>query len=81
MYNVVEPADRHKYMCPTFIEKRLWEQAERENPQPEDCVPVAVIGFQALQERIGHQQQHALGLVNVVNVSEGLGEIAFKSYF
>ncbi len=64
----MEPAARHKYTCPAFIEKRLWEQAERENPQPEDCVPVAVIGFQALQERIVHQQQHALGLVNVVNV-------------
>eukprot|EP00611_Tribonema_gayanum_P019251 TRINITY_DN3293_c0_g1_i1.p1 TRINITY_DN3293_c0_g1~~TRINITY_DN3293_c0_g1_i1.p1 ORF type:complete len:318 (-),score=55.67 TRINITY_DN3293_c0_g1_i1:1518-2471(-) len=70
-YNMVDPADRHRYPRPPFIDQAAWDQAERDNPQPEDCVPVPVLGFKALHERLRHQQEHAMSLKSSVKTLQG----------
>lgn len=35
----------------------LWEQAKLDNPDPDSLVPVPMIGFKALHQRLKHQEQ------------------------
>ena len=35
----------------------IWEQAKLDNPDPESLIPVPVVGFNALQQRMKHQEQ------------------------
>jgi hypothetical protein len=84
LYNIVDPGERHRYSCPPYIEARLWEQAERDNPDPETCVPAPVVGFQSLQERVQHQQKHTTGLVEIVkslqDTVESLQQAAHRTH-
>jgi Nucleoporin complex subunit 54 len=68
MYNAVEPSQKHLYQRPPFIEQSLWEQAERDNQEPDDCVPYPVVGFQALVDRLKSQQEHAVSVKDKAKV-------------
>lgn len=59
MYNTVDPSQRHLYVRPAHISERLWEQAEQDNPDPLNCVPVPITGFKDLLKRIQVQQDYA----------------------
>ncbi|TMW69184.1 hypothetical protein Poli38472_001340 [Pythium oligandrum] len=59
MYNTVDPSQRHLYVRPPHISERLWEQAEQDNPDPLNSVPVPVTGFKDLLKRIQVQQDYA----------------------
>ncbi|KDO28756.1 hypothetical protein SPRG_19970 [Saprolegnia parasitica CBS 223.65] len=59
LYNAVDPAQKHLYVRPAHISEKLWTQAQRDNPDPANCVPAAVIGFKELSTRIKLQQEHA----------------------
>ena len=39
------------------IDPRLWKQAQLDNPDPKKLIPVPMIGFRALQQRILCQEQ------------------------
>ena len=58
-YNAVDPSQKHLYVRPAHISERLWIQAQRDNPDPSNCVPAAVIGFKELTARVKVQQEHA----------------------
>ncbi|OQR98346.1 carbohydrate-binding protein [Thraustotheca clavata] len=58
-YNAVDPAQKHLYVRPAHISEKLWTQAQRDNPDPANCVPAPVIGFKELSTRIKLQQEHA----------------------
>ncbi|CAI5716422.1 unnamed protein product [Peronospora destructor] len=59
MYNTVDPTQRHLYVRPPYISERLWNQAELDNPDPLNCAPVPILGFDNLLKRIKAQQEHA----------------------
>ncbi|KAL4139172.1 hypothetical protein PRIC2_002670 [Phytophthora ramorum] len=59
MYNTVDPTQRHLYVRPPHISERLWNQAELDNPDPLNCAPVPILGFDNLLKRIKAQQEHA----------------------
>ncbi|CAI5706801.1 hypothetical protein KXD40_006112 [Peronospora effusa] len=59
MYNTVDPTQRHLYVRPPYISERLWNQAELDNPDPLNCTPVPILGFDNLLKRIKAQQEHA----------------------
>ncbi|KUF84853.1 Nuclear pore complex protein Nup54 [Phytophthora nicotianae] len=59
MYNTVDPTQRHLYTRPAHISERLWNQAELDNPDPLNCAPVPILGFDNLLKRIKAQQEHA----------------------
>ncbi|KAG3206126.1 hypothetical protein PC128_g993 [Phytophthora cactorum] len=59
MYNTVDPTQRHLYTRPAHISERLWNQAELDNPDPLNCAPVPILGFDSLLKRIKAQQVHA----------------------
>ncbi|DBA01737.1 TPA: hypothetical protein N0F65_010147, partial [Lagenidium giganteum] len=59
MYNTVDPTQRHMYARPPHISERLWDQAELDNPDPLNCVPVPILGFKDLLKRIQVQQDYA----------------------
>ena len=44
---------------PQGIDPRLWKQAQLENPDPKKFIPVPMIGFKTLQQRIAKQDQQA----------------------
>mmetsp|Transcript_17866 Transcript_17866/g.23545 ORF Transcript_17866/g.23545 Transcript_17866/m.23545 type:complete len:435 (+) Transcript_17866:307-1611(+) len=54
-YNMVGAADRQRYQRPDFVDSRVWDRAERDNPNPEVLAPTPVVGFAALKERVEHQ--------------------------
>ena len=35
----------------------LWEQAKKDNPNPDNLLPVPMVGFSELHRRIKHQEQ------------------------
>ena len=41
----------------TGIHPFLWQQAKLDNPDPDNLVPVPMIGFKALHQRLKHQEQ------------------------
>ncbi|KAF0684148.1 Aste57867_23878 [Aphanomyces stellatus] len=57
-YNAVDPAHKHLYTRPPHVGEKLWIQAQRDNPDPTNCVPAAVLGFKELATRIKLQQEH-----------------------
>lgn len=59
MYNTVDPTQRHLYVRPPHISERLWNQAEMDNPDPLNSVPVPIMGFKDLLKRIKVQQEYA----------------------
>ena len=42
---------------PTGIDPLIWEQAKLDNPNPEVLIPVPMIGFTELHNRLKHQEQ------------------------
>lgn len=45
------------FFIDTGIHPFLWEQAKLDNPDPDSLVPVPMIGFKALHQRLKHQEQ------------------------
>ena len=39
------------------IDHRIWEQAKLDNPDPEKMIPVPMVGFTELHNRLKHQEQ------------------------
>jgi len=44
---------------PAGIDARLWKQAQKDNPDPSNLLPVPMVGFKALQERTAAQEKQA----------------------
>eukprot|EP00794_Sanderia_malayensis_P007092 gene7092-7893_t len=44
---------------PLGIDSIIWEQAKKDNPLPEKLIPVPMIGFSELLNRLKHQQHEA----------------------
>lgn len=44
---------------PQGIDPRLWQQAQKDNPDPKRLIPVPILGFKMLQQRIQCQDQQA----------------------
>lgn len=42
---------------PAGIDPLLWQQAKKDNPDPESFVPIPIVGFQELQQRLKQQEQ------------------------
>lgn len=42
---------------PTGIDHRIWEQAKIDNPDPEKLLPVPIVGFSELHQRLKYQDQ------------------------
>ena len=42
---------------PNGIDPLIWRQAKLDNPDPENLIPVPMIGFKELQKRLKHQEQ------------------------
>ncbi|ETV98964.1 hypothetical protein, variant [Aphanomyces invadans] len=57
-YNAVDPSQKHLYSRPPHVGEKLWIQAQRDNPDPANLVPAAVVGFKELSTRIQLQQAH-----------------------
>lgn len=57
-YNKIDPATRLMYdtSVPDYVDTKRWEQAFITSPDPETCVPVALVGSEALKARADEQQ-------------------------
>lgn len=40
----------------TGIDERIWQQAKLDNPDPERFIPVPMVGFTELHNRLKHQE-------------------------
>ncbi|KAI9143074.1 nucleoporin complex subunit 54-domain-containing protein [Paraphysoderma sedebokerense] len=56
-YNYIHPAERHAYGRPTGHDENLWNQAMKDNPNPECFVPALAVGFEDLKKRMEQQEQ------------------------
>jgi nuclear pore complex protein Nup54 len=56
-YNKVHPNMRQQYKKPDNVDNKLWQQAERNNPDTKHLIPVQAVGFQDLQKRIQEQNK------------------------
>jgi len=45
--------------APVGVDPRLWKQAQLDNPNPKKFIPVPIIGFKSLQQRIKVQENQA----------------------
>ncbi|KAL7300810.1 hypothetical protein TKK_0006376 [Trichogramma kaykai] len=55
----LDPAQIKEYMDnpPCSIDPRLWKQAQLDNPNPENYIPVPMIGFQQVKHRLKCQEE------------------------
>jgi hypothetical protein len=51
-YNKVAPNQVQQHQAPPNANRRLWEQARRNNPDPSSLVPVQIAGFDDLKKRL-----------------------------
>ncbi|TPX64484.1 hypothetical protein SpCBS45565_g05879 [Spizellomyces sp. 'palustris'] len=56
-YNIVHPSEIHRYGPPQGTDFSLYEQAQRDNPDPKCMVPVLAVGFGDIKKRIAQQDQ------------------------
>jgi len=49
-YNKVAPGKAPNYKAPELANKRLWRQAEINNPDPNTLVPTLAVGFEDLKK-------------------------------
>ena len=59
VYNLVEPALQDKYECPPYVDPKRWRKAQQDRPRDDACVPAPVVGYDALRQRVHHDQQVA----------------------
>jgi len=52
------------------IDPVIWEQAKRDNPDPKNLIPVPMIGFTELRNRLQHQELMAKQHQSRLDVSE-----------
>ena len=52
---MIQPAN--STVLPTGIDPLIWDQAKLDNPNPEELIPVPMIGFTELHNRLRHQEQ------------------------
>lgn len=55
----LDPAQLKEYLDnpPCSIDPRLWKQAQLDNPNPEKYIPVPMIGFQQVKQRLKCQEE------------------------
>lgn len=46
---------------PKGIDPRMWEQAKQDNPDPKKFIPVPIVGFNGLRQRLKCQEQETAG--------------------
>mmetsp|Transcript_33249 Transcript_33249/g.116602 ORF Transcript_33249/g.116602 Transcript_33249/m.116602 type:complete len:243 (-) Transcript_33249:96-824(-) len=52
LYDMVDPARKDGALArPPHVRPEAWDAAVQNNPDPESCVPTAVVGFEALLQR------------------------------
>ena len=52
-----QPVTANSTRLPTGIDPLIWDQAKLDNPNPEELIPVPMIGFTELHNRLRHQEQ------------------------
>ena len=50
------PSSRRYHARPPHVSPELWAKFARENPDPDRCVPAALVGFEALAARVAGAQ-------------------------
>lgn len=58
----LSPSQLQQYLDnpPVGIDSLLWEQAKKDNPDPERLIPMAITGFSELKKRQKLQEQETL---------------------
>ncbi|KAI9199467.1 nucleoporin complex subunit 54-domain-containing protein [Polychytrium aggregatum] len=58
-YNLVHPSEAARYTRPANHDEALWNQAQKDNPDPTCMVPVLAVGFGDIQKRIAEQENES----------------------
>ncbi|OMJ09090.1 Nucleoporin NUP57 [Smittium culicis] len=66
-YNYVEPGTASNYQCPPNENPELWQQAQRDSPDPNAMVPALVVGYEGLNSRISCQTDQLLAYETLIN--------------
>ncbi|OMJ09762.1 putative nucleoporin Nup54, partial [Smittium culicis] len=66
-YNYVEPGTASNYQCPPNENPELWQQAQRDSPDPNSMVPALVVGYEGLNSRISCQTDQLLAYETLIN--------------
>ncbi|XP_067948334.1 nucleoporin p54-like [Watersipora subatra] len=56
---------------PAGLDPILWDQAKKDNPDPENLLPVPMVGFAEVYRRIKHQEQQCMCHQDRLDVIEG----------
>ncbi|CAO3610749.1 unnamed protein product [Cunninghamella echinulata] len=58
-YNMVPPNEVHLYVRPSTQDEQLWNEAQKNNPDPTCMVPVLAVGFDDILKRMEIQDQQS----------------------
>ncbi|OMJ17389.1 Nuclear pore complex protein Nup98-Nup96 [Smittium culicis] len=62
-----EPGTASNYQCPPNENPELWQQAQRDSPDPNAMVPALVVGYEGLNSRISCQTDQLLAYETLIN--------------
>lgn len=64
---------------PAGIDPLLWQQAKKDNPDPESFVPIPIVGFKELQQRLKQQDQQTKSHQSRLDlIAQGLNDLQNK---
>ncbi|KAI8590483.1 nucleoporin complex subunit 54-domain-containing protein [Geranomyces variabilis] len=80
-YNIVGPNEASRYGPGPTDDLALYQQAQAENPDPENLVPVIAVGFRDLQKRVNMQAQaHEMHRAKLEEMEEKLEYLQRKRF-
>lgn len=56
VYQTANQSEKLVFILYVGIDPVIWEQAKKDNPDPENLIPVPMIGFAELRNRLQHQE-------------------------
>ncbi|KAI9098301.1 nucleoporin complex subunit 54-domain-containing protein [Phlyctochytrium arcticum] len=80
-YNMVHPSEVHLYGPPPGQDPSLYEQAQRDNPDPKCMVPVLAVGFEDIKKRLSMQEETSRAhTAKLTEIKEQLEALKRKHY-
>ncbi|KAJ3184709.1 hypothetical protein HDU87_004113 [Geranomyces variabilis] len=80
-YNIVGPNEASRYGPGPTDDLALYQQAQAENPDPENLVPVIAVGYRDLQKRVNMQAQaHEMHRAKLEEMEEKLEYLQRKRF-